>query len=238
MEDWERDIFLAVRRESFYFYPVFACQIMNEGWASYWHARLLREADFLPPDQYLDAAKTHSDVVRPHAGDKQIALAVNPYHLGFTLWEKIIEAHGVDHARRIMMEDDDFSFIRNCLTEDIARELRLFNFNARKEGEIKVAAFDIHALRESILGPKFNFGAASVLALPLPLPLRRISSTPFWKTRPAPGITFSTCPVTAWTGAGSGRMCRASDVSADFEISIFCPCMEPERSMTSMRATV
>src|SRR5688572_31124710 len=35
MEPWERDIFLAVREESFYFYPVFACQIMNEGWASY-----------------------------------------------------------------------------------------------------------------------------------------------------------------------------------------------------------
>jgi stage V sporulation protein R len=31
MEDWERDIFLAVRHESFYFYPVFACNIMNEG---------------------------------------------------------------------------------------------------------------------------------------------------------------------------------------------------------------
>src|SRR5437763_796230 len=47
MESWERDIFLAVREESFYFYPVFATQIMNEGWASYWHARLLREADFI-----------------------------------------------------------------------------------------------------------------------------------------------------------------------------------------------
>jgi stage V sporulation protein R len=48
LEGWERDIFLAVREEAFYFYPVYACQIMNEGWASYWHARLLREADFLP----------------------------------------------------------------------------------------------------------------------------------------------------------------------------------------------
>ncbi|HSA88677.1 MAG TPA: SpoVR family protein, partial [Burkholderiales bacterium] len=36
LEQWERDIFLAVRAESLYFYPVFACQIMNEGWASYW----------------------------------------------------------------------------------------------------------------------------------------------------------------------------------------------------------
>lgn len=164
MADWERDVFLAVRRESFYFYPVFACQIMNEGWASYWHARLLREADFLPHDQYLDAAKTHSDVVRPHAGDKQIALSVNPYHLGFTLWEKIIEVHGVDHARQLMAEEDDFSFIRNHLTEDLARELRLFNFDARKEGQIKVAAFDIDTVRENILAPKFNFGAAAVLA--------------------------------------------------------------------------
>jgi stage V sporulation protein R len=42
LQDWERDIFLAVREEAFYFYPVHACQIMNEGWASYWHARLLR----------------------------------------------------------------------------------------------------------------------------------------------------------------------------------------------------
>ena len=38
MEGWERDIVLAVREESFYFNPVFACQIMNEGWACYWHA--------------------------------------------------------------------------------------------------------------------------------------------------------------------------------------------------------
>ena len=74
MESWERDIFLAVREESFYFYPVFATQIMNEGWASYWHARLLREADFIPEEIYLDAIKCHSDVVRPVATGEQVAL--------------------------------------------------------------------------------------------------------------------------------------------------------------------
>src|SRR3546814_5946050 len=92
MEGWERDIFLAVREESFYFYPVFACQIMNEGWASYWHARLLREADFLPDDLYLDAIKSHSDVIRPYAKNKDVALAVNPYHIGFAMWEHIIRS--------------------------------------------------------------------------------------------------------------------------------------------------
>src|SRR5690606_2009281 len=76
LESWERDIFLAVREESFYFYPLFATQIMNEGWASYWHARLLREADFVPQNVYLDAIKCHSDVVRPIAAGQQVALAI------------------------------------------------------------------------------------------------------------------------------------------------------------------
>ena len=116
LEPWERDIFLAVREESFYFYPVFACQIMNEGWASYWHARLLREADFLPQSAYVDAIKCHSDVVRPSASGESVALSTNPYHLGFSIWEKIVEEQGLDAARKIMCEDDDFGFVRNHLT--------------------------------------------------------------------------------------------------------------------------
>src|SRR5690606_40618555 len=99
MEPWERDIFLAVREESFYFYPVFACQIMNEGWASYWHARLLREADFLPASVYVDAIKCHSDVVRPSGQDERLSLMPNPYHLGFVLWEHIVEQQGLQQAR-------------------------------------------------------------------------------------------------------------------------------------------
>ena len=75
---------------------------MNEGWASYWHARLLREASFLPQELYLEAMKTHSDVVRPYAGDKQVALSINPYHLGFLMWDRIVEREGVEAARDIM----------------------------------------------------------------------------------------------------------------------------------------
>ena len=165
LEDWERDIFLAVREESFYFYPVFACQIMNEGWASYWHARLLREADWLPQSDYLDAIKTHSDVVRPHAAENQVSLQVNPYHLGFSLWEKIIEDKGMEAAYEIRAQDDDFSFVRNHLTEDLAEELDLFNYDVSKDGTVTVAKPDINALRDSVLAPKYNFGAPAVLAV-------------------------------------------------------------------------
>jgi stage V sporulation protein R len=162
LEDWERDILLTVRKESFYFYPVFATQIMNEGWASYWHARLLREADFLSQGSYLEAVKTHSDVVRPYAGSDQVALSINPYHLGFSVWEKIVERRGLDHARRIMREDDDFSFVRNYLDEELARELKLFRYETKQNGEIHVIDTDIDEIRESILAPKFNFGAPAV----------------------------------------------------------------------------
>jgi len=162
LEGWERDIFLAVREESFYFYPIFACQIMNEGWASYWHATLLRNASFLPQDLYLDAMKAHSDVVRPYAGDKQAALAINPYHVGFVMWEKIVEEHGMERARQIMQEDDDFSFIRNHLDEDLAEELQLFTYLANKRGEVKVLKSDINELKEELLSPRFNYSAPRI----------------------------------------------------------------------------
>lgn len=164
LEGWERDIFLAVREESFYFHPVFATQIMNEGWASYWHARLLREADFLPQQSYLDAIKCHSDVVRPHASGERVALTINPYHLGFTLWEFIVERDGMEAARRIMQQDDDFSFVRNQLTAEVAEKLQLFRYNAESNGAIKVVETDLPALHESLLAPKYNFGAPTVSA--------------------------------------------------------------------------
>ncbi|HWZ64847.1 MAG TPA: SpoVR family protein [Steroidobacteraceae bacterium] len=164
MESWERDIFLAVREESFYFYPVFATQIMNEGWASYWHARLMREADFIPQQSYLDAIKCHSDVVRPIAADAQVSLAVNPYHLGFSMWEKIVEHDGLEAARHIMEQDDDFAFVRNHLTRELADELGLFRYSQRSDGQIKVLEHELTALHEAVLAPKYNFGAPIVSA--------------------------------------------------------------------------
>jgi stage V sporulation protein R len=135
---------------------------MNEGWASYWHARLLREAEFLPQPLYLAAIKAHSDVVRPYAAGQETALAINPYHLGFTLWEYIVEKHGLEHARQVMRDEDDFGFIRNFLDRDLAQKLDLFVYEANAGDEIKVANREVNAIREAILAPKFNYGAPRV----------------------------------------------------------------------------
>ena len=162
LEDWERDVFLAVRHESFYFYPVFACNIMNEGWATYWHARLLREADFLPQELYLDAITCHSNVVRPFAAEQQAALAINPYHLGFSMWERIVERDGLERAREIRRDEDDFGFVRNFLDEELAEKLGLFVYESRADDGVKIIDRDVNHLREAILAPKFNYGAPRI----------------------------------------------------------------------------
>jgi stage V sporulation protein R len=164
LEPWERDIFLAVREESFYFYPVFACQIMNEGWASYWHARLLREAKFLPQGVYVDAIKCHSDVVRPTATGDRVAPETNPYHIGFHLWDRIIARDGVEAARRIMQHDDDFAFIRGQLDADMADELKLFRYEGPPKGPYQVQEKNLDGLHEAMLAPKYAFGAPTIAA--------------------------------------------------------------------------
>ena len=59
-------------------------------------------------------------MVRPFASGEQTALAINPYHLGFTLWERIVDKHGLARARQVMKEEDDFGFIRNYLDRELA----------------------------------------------------------------------------------------------------------------------
>ena len=164
LQDWERDILLAVREEALYFYPVYACQIMNEGWASYWHARLLGEAAFLPDALYLEAIRAHSDIVRP-CGDGQTALQLNPYQLGYALWEHIIDRHGLEGARRICRDEDDFGFIRNYLDQDFAARLQLFVHEQDKDGAAWLLTRALPDLHEAILAPRYNYGVPSIAAL-------------------------------------------------------------------------
>src|SRR5262249_15281986 len=122
------------------------------------------EADFLPQHAYVDAIKCHSDVVRPLSSGQRVALNINPYHLGFTLWEKIVERDGLQAARRIMQQDDDFSFVRNHLTQELAEELELFRYRAEANGAAAVIETDLDALQETLLAPKYNFGAPNIAA--------------------------------------------------------------------------
>ena len=41
LESWQREELLIVRKGSQYFYPQIQTQVMNEGWATFWHYTIL-----------------------------------------------------------------------------------------------------------------------------------------------------------------------------------------------------
>jgi stage V sporulation protein R len=64
LSDWQRDILTMMREEMLYFWPQLETKIMNEGWASYWHQRILREMD-LTSGEAIEFAKLNAGVVQP-----------------------------------------------------------------------------------------------------------------------------------------------------------------------------
>src|SRR5207249_4296625 len=43
LEHWQREILWMIREEAYYFAPQAQTKIMNEGWATYWHAKIMTE---------------------------------------------------------------------------------------------------------------------------------------------------------------------------------------------------
>ena len=125
LEDWQRDIISIVREESLYFFPQIETKIINEGWATFWHARIMHELD-LTDAESLEFSLMHSQVVQPSR------MGLNPYYLGVKMWEYLAKSKSIDELFELRETENDLSFIRNHLNRQLAEELNLFNF--RKVG--------------------------------------------------------------------------------------------------------
>jgi stage V sporulation protein R len=126
MPDWKRDIIEVVRDESYYFMPQIQTKIMNEGWASFWHYTLCHDLD-LPDEHHLPFLRMHNAVIRPHMG------GLNPYHLGFVIFQDIKERYGLEECFIARETCNDRSFIRQYLTHELCDELGLFSWSEKKE---------------------------------------------------------------------------------------------------------
>ena len=124
-ETWINDIVSIIRDESHYFMPQIRTKIMNEGWACFWHYKILHELE-LPQSMHIPFLKSHNQVVRPHVG------RINPYHLGFHLFNKIEERFGLQECFLAREVHNDESFIRHYLTQEDCEELNLFSFTSQK----------------------------------------------------------------------------------------------------------
>src|SRR5437773_3167601 len=82
LQEWEKDLLTIVHEEAGYFIPQIETKIMNEGWASLFHKRIL-DALELPQELQIEFIVRHNQVVRPIPG------GLNPYQLGIRTWEDI-----------------------------------------------------------------------------------------------------------------------------------------------------
>jgi stage V sporulation protein R len=150
LSEWQRDVLMIVDKESSYFIPQIETKIMNEGWASYWHFKILNELS-LPQGLHMEFLVRHNQVLRPTPG------GLNPYHLGFVLWQDIErrwnegdtgeeysnksrpdisymqenETPGRKKIFQIRESDRDASFLRRFLTRELMQELDLFQHEKR-----------------------------------------------------------------------------------------------------------
>jgi stage V sporulation protein R len=168
LEDWQRDVVAMVHEEMEYFVPQMQTKIMNEGWASYWHARIMRELD-LPDAELMEFAELHSGVVSPHKGQ------LNPYYLGYKIledierrWDNPTEEERARFGRKggegrakifeVRELDNDVSFLRNYLTEELCEELDLFVYELVDEEEWTVTEKRWERVRDQLVSNMTNFG--------------------------------------------------------------------------------
>ncbi len=166
LADWQRDILTMMREEMLYFWPQLETKIMNEGWASYWHQRILREMD-LTSAEALEFAKLNAGVVQPSR------TGINPYYLGLKIFEDIEERYnnpteemkqrGVEpgSGREKMFEvreiESDISFLRNYLTKDLVMREDMYLF--QKQGkDYKVVDKQWEHVRDQLVSMRVNGG--------------------------------------------------------------------------------
>jgi stage V sporulation protein R len=166
LDEWQRDILTMMREEMLYFWPQLETKIMNEGWASYWHSRIMRELD-LTTDEALEYAKLHASVISPSR------TSINPYRLGITIFEDIERRY--DHPTEEMKKrgirpgsgrekifevreiESDISFIRNYLTKEIVIEEDMYLF--QKQGrEYKIVDKSWEEVRDQLITMRVNGG--------------------------------------------------------------------------------
>ena len=162
LPEWKRDILLIVDKQTQYFMPQMETKIMNEGWASYWHYKIMNALN-LPQGLHLEFLVRHNQVLRPHPG------GLNPYHLGFVLWQDIerrwnngetgrewtddspkndialLDENDTPGRKKIFEvrgTDRDASFLRRFLTKDLMEELHLFQHEKRGKERIVTKVSD------------------------------------------------------------------------------------------------
>ena len=147
LEPWQREIVRIVRKVSQYFYPQKQTQVMNEGWACFWHYHILNEMydEGLVSDRFMmEFLHSHSSVVMQPEYNSPYYSGINPYALGFSMFMDIKRVcqspteedykylpsiAGKDWLETVHFAMENFkdeSFISQFLSPKVIRDFKLF----------------------------------------------------------------------------------------------------------------
>jgi spore cortex formation protein SpoVR/YcgB (stage V sporulation) len=183
LEPWQREIIRIVRKIAQYFYPQRQTQVMNEGWATFWHYTLMNELydrGRVTDGFILEFLQSHTSVTFQPGFDSPYYNGINPYALGFSMMSDIrrICEKPTDEDKRwfpdiagtpwretlqfAMRNFKDESFIQQFLSPKVIRDMKLFNvLDDDEQSEIEIAAIHddegYRIVREQLAG-QYNLG--------------------------------------------------------------------------------
>jgi stage V sporulation protein R len=179
LKAWQQDIMSIIRDEAYYFAPQGMTKIMNEGWASYWHSKLMTEK-IADDSEIIDFADRHAGTMA------MSPTGFNPYKVGIELFRDIEQRWNKGQFGKEWEECDDLSlkknwdkklgigkskifevrkhyndvtFIDEFLTEDfcVRNKMFVYKFNKRT-GQYEVDTRDFPLIKKKFLFQLTNFG--------------------------------------------------------------------------------
>lgn len=176
---WQQDVMSIIREEAYYYAPQGMTKIMNEGWASYWHSRLMTEK-IMSDAEVIDFADRHSGTMA------MSPTGFNPYKIGIELFRDIEErwnkgrfgkeweecedlaerarwdrktGRGREKIFEIRRNYNDVTFIDEFLSEEfcVKNKMFVYKFNKRT-GQYEVDTRDFQAIKKKLLFQLTNFG--------------------------------------------------------------------------------
>jgi stage V sporulation protein R len=172
LEHWQRDVLEIVRDEAYYFVPQAMTKIMNEGWATYWHSKILTEKS-LKASEIIDYADACSGILATGPG------RLNPYKLGIELlrniedrWNKgqfgkeYDECDSMDHKRNwdrrlglgrqklfeVRKLYNDVTFIDEFFTLEFCIEQKFYSFGfSERSGNWEIMSREFKKVKDQLL---------------------------------------------------------------------------------------
>lgn len=179
LKEWEADILGILREEAYYFLPQRMTKIMNEGWASYWHSKIMT-TKALRSSEIVEFADKHAGVMAMSPQN------INPYKIGIELFRDIeyrwdtgrfgkeylectnmqIKSNwdkptglGREKIFEVRRTHNDITFIDEFFTQEFCERQQLFTYNYNpRTNRYEIESRDFNDIKNKLLQSLTNFG--------------------------------------------------------------------------------